>query len=231
MSYNICLDGRSSTLVSKFYPPIELNVNKSYEMALVECEVANTIPNVTKGRNRFYYRKHGTKDYLWIEMAEGSYEVDSIATFIEEHVPGIVIKPNSNTMKVEIISDEYDIDFAKNDCIGPLLGFSRKTFKAKDKIFSDRPVDIMSVTAIRVSCNLVSNSYVNGSKSHVLFSFAIDVDPGYKMSQTPSQLIYLPINKRIIDEIILTFHETNNKLVNFRGESVSARLHIRECLT
>lgn len=177
MSYNICLDGRSSTLVSKFYPPIELNADKSYEMALVECEVANTIPNVTKGRNKFYYRKHGAKDFLWIEMAEGSYEVDSIAAFIEEHVPGIVIKPNSNTMKVEIISNEYDIDFAKNDCIGPLLGFSRKTFKAKDKILSDKPVDIMSVTAIRVSCNLVNNSYVTARKVTCFFRSPLTLIP------------------------------------------------------
>lgn len=229
MGYDFYLSGRSWELSAEFFPPIQLAPERNYEIALVNVEVANTMPNVFPGCDRFYYREPGKKDtgFSYIVIAEGSYEIDSLSALIAERVPGVQIKPNPNTLSVEIVSS-VDLDFSPDDSIGPLMGFSRKTFKAKDRIVSDKAVDVMAVTAIRVACDLVKNSYVNGVKSRILHEIVIDCDPGFKLYSAPSQLIYLPINRSVIDSITLQFLDTENNPINFRGEATSARLHLRE---
>lgn len=230
MGYDFYLSGRTWELTAEFFPPIQLSPERRYEIALVNVEVANTMPNVFPGRDRFYYRDATAKNddaYSHIVLPEGSYEIDSLSALIAERVPNVVIKGNPNTLSVEFISS-VDIDFRPDDCIGPLLGFSKRTFRAKDRIVSDRAVDVMAVTAIRVACDLVENSYVNGQKSRILHEIVVDVDPGFKLFSAPSQLIYLPINRTTIDSITLQFLDTENNPINFRGEATSARLHLRE---
>lgn len=229
MSWNICLSGVGSELVSHFFPPIELCPKKSYVVGLSDLEIANTIFNVTRDCNMFHYYEYidNKKKPHSVTLPEGSYEVQNIIDYLLETVPKTKIVPNTNTMKVEIES-EYEIDFSQPHSIGRLLGFSKRRIKAHEKAVSDIPIEIFPVSVIRLTCNLVTNSYVNGKPSHTLFSFPITVDPGYKLSIAPSQIIYLPINKRSIEEIVLRFEDQNGKLINFRGESTSARLHLKE---
>ena len=227
MSWNLCLSGESSELVSRFYPPIELSAEKDYVIGLTDLECTNVVPNITRGCDKFYYIDNKTTKAVAITLPEGSYEIDAIASFIESNLNGIKIKANVNTMKVEITSD-YDLDFSPSDSIGKIIGFSPRKLKAKEKWISDIPVDIFPVSVVRVECNLVTNSYIDGKPSHTIMSFPLTVDPGYRLNITPSHILFLPINRKIIDELTLRFVDQNGKLINFRGETISVTLHLKE---
>jgi hypothetical protein len=50
---------------------------------------------------------------------------------------------------------------------------------------------------------------------------------GYKIIESPSNVIYLPINTKQLDEIIIKITDQDGNLVNFREEVITVRLHLR----
>ena len=56
------------------------------------------------------------------------------------------------------------------------------------------------------------------------------VEPGYKINEVPSDVIYLPINTRIINNISVNIIDQDGKLINFRGETITIRLHLKKIL-
>ncbi|XP_075213704.1 uncharacterized protein LOC142319915 [Lycorma delicatula] len=117
-----------------------------------------------------------------------------------------------------------------NDSLAPLLGFEQACLAENIWHMSSKPVAINNVNALRVECNLIRGSYTNGSEGHVLHEFTLSVPPGFKIIESPKNIIYLPVNTRNINEITLRFTDQNGKLINFRGETITVRLHLRRRL-
>ena len=112
-----------------------------------------------------------------------------------------------------------------------MLGFIEpKALDANKTHWSDAPVNIINVNTIKIRCNIVQGSYQNGENDHTLHSFYPTVEPGFKIVETPSNVIYLPINVQRIDNITLSVVDQNGETVNFRGEVITARLHLKRML-
>jgi len=73
---------------------------------------------------------------------------------------------------------------------------------------------------------LSSVSNKSSNPIHTLHEFGINVPPGYKMTVTPHNLIYLPINCDEISTLSIRIVDQNGDLVNLRGENVSVRMHV-----
>jgi hypothetical protein len=86
----------------------------------------------------------------------------------------------------------------------------------------------MRENMIRIECNIATNSYRNGEPVHIIHSFYPTDPPGYKIVENPRNVIYLPINTRIIHNISLKILDQNGFPVNFRKEVVTVRLHLRK---
>jgi hypothetical protein len=224
MSFTFTLSQRSSVLTSNIFPPILLS-DGSYEVGLLSFDSYNTIPNVDESNNKMYFG-----DGHIINIPTGTYEIDDLKNLLKEefnkqkytfHLIG-----NNNTLKIEIRSTAQ-IDFTPADSIGKLFGFTRRILKGKELHLSDHITDIFAVQHVDIQSNISSGSYINGVSSHSLHAFSMKAGPGFKIREVPNDVIYMPIDVSVLDNITLKINDQNGKLVNFQSELVTVRLHIR----
>lgn len=122
-----------------------------------------------------------------------------------------------------------NVHFDRANSIGSILGFTKRKLVAGLKHESDIPVNILKVNSVRIECNITSNSYINSERSHTIHEFYPNVAPGYKIIELPNTIIYLPVTVPSIDNITIKIVDQNGDLVNFRGENISIRLHLKSC--
>jgi len=82
-------------------------------------------------------------------------------------------------------------------------------------------VNIMSVNVIRVECNITAGAYSNGKPVHTVHESAPNVPPGYKLSETPTQIIYLSIVAQIVTDVMVCVVDQNERPIDFRGEEIT----------
>lgn len=230
-SITLTLNDTSSSLNTSFYPEIELDSRYTYSCCLLEFHTYHSIPNVHDSNNRIVYKYAETGGV--IEIPVGSYELDDIATYLNDYFKtksiNFTLKANRNTLKCMIeCSSDLIIDFDIPKSIGPLLGFEKRLLEGKKTYAAEKPVKINHISSIRVDCDLIIGSYRNGQGTHTLYEFTPSIAPGYKIIEHPRNLIYLPVVRRRINTLNISIVDQQGKLVDFRGESITCRIHIRK---
>ena len=119
------------------------------------------------------------------------------------------------------------MNFQTKNSIGQLLGFSPRILEANKTHTSDLPVAILKVNALRVECNITTGAYINDCKVHTIHEFFPVVPPGYKIVEVPTHVIYLLIAVKTIHQIQLRIVDQDGDVVNFRGEVITIRLHVK----
>lgn len=219
-----CVSGKGSSISCDMFPPVELGNSENWEIGLVNLCTYNSIPNVETNYNdviTFNGRK--------ITIPEGSYEISDIANFLKTKLLSgeeLNLTANNNTLKCEIRANHV-VDLTDNNSIGKMLGFEKTILKENITHQSLNPVDIIRVNSIRVDCNIARGSYVNGFEKHTLHEFFPSVPPGFKIVEAPPTVIYVPVNTNRIHNISVQLTDQDGRLINFRGETVTVRLHLR----
>lgn len=232
MSISLSFTGKESILRAEFNPPIELDQNVPHEVGLLSFVAYNSIPNVDETNNMFHF-----DDSYFVDLPYGTYELQDISKYIEERVPRVggdkkknylvKLQPNNNTMLTTLWST-VKVDFTKDNSIGPLLGFDRIVIEPEEIAVASSVVDIFKVNTIRVECSIAAGSYVNGEALHIVHEFFPDTPAGYKIVERPSPVIYLPVVPSTIESITLRVLDQAGRLINFRGETIDIRLHLRK---
>ena len=145
---------------------------------------------------------------------------------LAKHDISLSLKANNATLKCEIICS-HEIDFQREDSINQLLGFQNKKLEANKHHVSDQSIKILKVNSLRIDCNIIDGSYVNGQKVYAIHEFFPAVAPGYKIIEIPKEIIYLPIRSNVIDNIQIRIVDQDGDLVDFRGETITVRLHLK----
>lgn len=223
-------------LTQEFTEPIVL-IDGAYEIALRSLSTYNFIPNIIKNKNdSFYFASKSMAETLnKITIPEGTYEIHQIEEKLNElgkqitPTFNIEIKADNTSMKSSIKCTEYITFQNYNNSIHRLLGFDDGLELHPYKWHtSQRTVDIFPTNIIRVACNLARGSYMNGKETHVLYTFFPNVAPGYKIVEQPSNLLYLPLNTSVVSKVQVKLIDQNDNLVNFRDETISITLEIKE---
>jgi len=236
-SFYLCSD-KGSDWTTPLQHPLYLDADKHYEIALISLETFYSIPNIREDNNKLVYSRDTGRTWETIEIPIGSYEIDQLNAAIRASTPNrdaFRIAPNLATLcTVFFVTDiNYKVDMSKSS-IRTVLGFNEQNKLGKPNILeagryqSDNVVNIFDIANIFCHCDLVSGSYFKGDLSSVVYSFFPAVGVGHKIIQRPSQPLYLPISKRgSINRIRLWITDQNGKLIDFREEDITVRLHIR----
>ena len=223
--------GASSILTGTYFPPIHLDEKENYEIALLSFESFNNIPNVDAENNVFQIQ-----NFPAIKLPHGNYELDNIAEWLKLHITDneneyknvtVKLKANPNTLK-SLIKCSHPIDFTVKNSIHELLGFNARVVEAKKYTESDHPVNIFRVNVIQIDCSIANGAYHNNEMTHTLHEFFPKVPPGVKIIEVPHNLIYLPVNTKIIDYIKIDIRDQEGRYVNFNSEVITLRLHLRK---
>lgn len=224
MSLTFSLSDNSSILTADFNPPIYLEDNSDYVIGLSNFETFNVIPNIDESNNKFTY---GNMTHT---IPTGAYEIKDINDYLQKVMPAhnkINIIPNRNTSTVKI-ENNVDIDFTSENSIGRLLGFEKRVLTANEVNESDFPVQILKVNALCIDCNIATGSYSNGQPVHIIHQFFPAVAPGYKIIESPLNILYFPVSVKTINSITVKILDQDGNLVNFRKETITVRLHLKK---
>ena len=223
-SFTLTLSGESSILESYYFPSIELSPEKRYVLGLIELLTFNAIPNIDTNCNKLYIDKQ------IIVLPTGSYEITDINNYIQTQLGSkdisFSLTANNNTLK-SVIKSSHQVDFRPQDSIARLLGFSHSLLEAEKTHTSSDPVKILKFNVLRVECNITGGAYINNKKVHTIHEFFPAVPPGFKIIDIPSKVIYQPVTVKSINYIRLQIVDEHGDLVNFRGETITDRLHIK----
>ena len=239
-SFQIIVSDNKANFNTRFNPKIELDRDKVYEIALVNLETYYSFPNIDETNNVFVYSSDNGNSWVKIKIPEGSYEIDDINNTIKHemkkrgHYDGINedyyinIFANTNTLRsVLILEKGYQVDFNHQNSISKILGFTGAKY-TEGFHESENVVDILSINSILVNIDIISGSYVNGTTKSTIYSFFPKVSPGYKIIESPVNLVYLPITLDTIDSLNVTITDQDDHLLNLRNEKLTIRFHIRE---
>lgn len=223
MSLTLTFTGNESILETYFIPP--LSIEDNWECGLLFFSTRNSIPNVNTSNNTFAYGDNGET----LEIPCGTYDLYDLQNFLEDNVNGceINIQSNNNTLKCSIYCTKT-INFDGKNSIGKLLGFHNKKLEANKWHESETKIGILPLSVIRIECDIVKGSYINGLPSHIIHEFVPNVPPGHRFIEKPKNIIYLPIIKENISRITVKVVDERGQCIDFRGEHILLRMQLRK---
>lgn len=90
---------------------------------------------------------------------------------------------------------------------------------------------IKDLGLIRVECDIISESYINGAQSRLLYQFTPDASPvnnnNKAFVEIPKHLIFLPVKTKILSSLQISFFNHNEKLIDIADANIVCRLNIK----
>lgn len=249
-SLTVAFTGTSSVLRADFFPDITLDPNSSYCCGLLDFTSYNSIPNIIHGKNNEFKCKYKieekkkdgrgretinliTKEKT-ISLPTGAYEVEDILKYLKLEFS---VEKISLWYEINVAASKVRLQFSTqvewiDGTVLNVLGFNRASVSTFDKnsvYWSDTIVKITDIDVIRIDCDIVSGSYINGKHCHTIHQFShCKVSPGYKFIEVPRHIIYLPIKEKHLRTIQISIVDQDGRLIDFRGEQISCRIHIKK---
>ncbi|CAH1113130.1 unnamed protein product [Psylliodes chrysocephalus] len=141
----------------------------------------------------------------------------------------IEIIPNINTSHLSITSNRR-ISFNHENSIGSLFGFEKLGLEPNKTYISKHTVKILKVNSIGVDCNIATGIYLNGEPVHIIHQFFPTVPSGYKIVESPQNILYYPVSVKTINNIIVKIIDQRGRIIDFQEEEVTVTLHIRKAI-
>ena len=221
-STSFTFQSKESEFKINFPTPIELNNDLNYELGLLWFSCYNSICNINNSNNKFQLN-----DKI-ITISPGAYEVKDLNEKLKIYKLEIIL--DMSTAKCTLILPKDLILIIENTSFfHTMLGFQPGLYNKEGKYSSQNKVDIIDISTINITCDLIKGSYANGVERNILYSFPINTVPfGYKIIERMSNPIYIPITRKLIESIKISIVDENDKLIDFNGETINLYLHLKQ---
>ena len=240
-SFQFIVSGNTTEFTTKFNPPITLGSDSGYEVALVNLETYYSFPNINSTNNVFRYSIDRGSTWNVIRINTGSYEIEDLNKEIQLQMKlkghydrvnnhyYITISAKESTLRtvLEINNSNYRVDFSVSNSVRTVLGFNARAY-SEGYHESENIVNILTLNSILVEIDIINGSYVNGRQEPVIYSFFPNVAQGYKIVETPLNLVYLPVCGSNISSLTVKLKDQDGNLLDLRGETITIRFHRRE---
>ena len=232
-----------------FSPALELP-SLLYEIALLKIITWNTNHNLTGSKVLRWSADNGST-FFSITIPDGNYNIEDVNNLLrasqeEEGVTdldgfgniiyGIDILPNFNTNRVDILIDNtvgtgntflFDLTDGTNpDNIRNFLGFGSVMVSATQTggFIANVEADVNSWV---IECDLVRNSYKNGTISTALFTFKPKALSSEAFEIEPTHLKFLQVRRNIIESIRFKLVDSLGRKIDLRGEHITLNLQLK----
>ena len=125
--------------------------------------------------------------------------------------------------------------FNEKSFINTSLGFTPYwDYKPTNAIYADSPgvntsdklINLSTIDKIRIKCDVIDGSVVNGLRQPILFSFPLDKPAGYKAFCESETIHYKKMNKSALNTITFYLEHNYNEEVNFNQETLTFTLRM-----
>lgn len=235
-SFTVTFTGTKSILQADFLPEITLDPDSEYCCGLLDFSSYNSIPNIVDGKNnKFSFKSGADKKEKTISFSTGAYECSDILNYItsqlQTHKIKLTHEINVATSKVKLTFDTA-IE-CTDESVLRVLGFAKEDqpikFVAKEPKWSNSLVKITDIDIIRIQCDQTHGAFLNGVECNDIYQFSnCRVLVGHKFIESVQHIIYYPIKNRRLRSIQISIVDQNGQLIDFRGEQISVRIHIKK---
>lgn len=237
----IIVRGKGSDIQSDFYEPIQIPYEThEAKVGIKNFATFNNIPNVVEGVNDRCKIKVPGHEYRVFKLDTGAYELKVIAKHMVEWIQvtypklekveeKFKLSGNNATSKAEFLfKDDYGIDFDIEGSMFDLLGFDKKDyFKGIGLHVGKRIVNITNVTQLIFNCNITSSNYINGKEMPFIYSCALDVPSGYRLTRELTDISYKRLNTSQISHIRIWIVDEHGAPVNLRKDDLTVTLSLK----
>ena len=179
----------SDNIQTTFSPPLNLQANRDYELAMVNLETYYSFANIRKGNNSFKWSIDEGKTWTLLHIPSGCYELKAIIAEIARNRGNsdITILPNVNTLQciLTVVGAKCKVRFDVPNSLASVFGFKQDIVSGVGRHASEKLVNIMSVNSILVHSNIIHSSYMRGQQAPVVYNFFPNAAPGQKILEAP----------------------------------------------
>lgn len=89
--------------------------------------------------------------------------------------------------------------------------------------------ELIKLGVIRIECDIISGSYINGGRNQVIHQFATCTSHvnGQTFVEFPKNLNYLPVKTKNLRSIQISILDHNGKPVNITSDEIICRINIK----
>lgn len=184
------LSGNTSMLNIHLEHPIHLDEGVQYKVALVGFYSENNIYNLSRDSEILFENAEP------LPVARGYWTLDTLQKHISKVTSKFEIKKENNRVVIR-----SSVKFHMDNTIRALLGFDPVTgVTFHDNYKADNAPNLRSVDVIEIHCDIVNTSFTNHAthyhkhdETSLLYQFYPTVQHGYKISEVPRCLHYVPL--------------------------------------
>lgn len=239
------LTGQESTITLHLEHPIHLHDDFEYSIALSGFYSENNISNLPTDGYLYFLISPKPNGLKALRLERGYWTLEKIQEKCRELIKSLnhnptefIITKASNQLTVSICSP---LEFSFDVTIAKLLGFDIPSydnyFKPGKPITATRPPNLRGLDTVEIQCNLVENSYSSHDEhSHkhqehrILYTFFPAVPWGYKISETPHERFYIPLERglRKIQQITVVLADQDSEQLHNPFVNNILYLHLKK---